>query len=112
MVHITSLMNALSRIRAVLLVIVLGTSAYGQAPVKSPKIPPAPPVNYGHGSGIVLMDVDYNTGKVTAARILVSTGNSRFDDAALAAFRKWRFKPHTPSPVKTPITFVQHRRTH
>jgi TonB family protein len=61
---------------------------------------------------MVLMNVDYNTGNVTAARMLVSTGNTRFDDAALAAFRKWRFKPHTKSPVKTPITFVQHGSGH
>jgi TonB family protein len=58
------------------------------------------------GSGVVLADVDYESGKVTAVRILQSTGNPTLDAAALATFRKWRFKAKTIRHVKIPITFT------
>jgi TonB family protein len=57
------------------------------------------------GSGIVLMEVDRATGKVTEARMLVSTDSPILDDAALYAFRRWRFKAGTPGPIKVPIAF-------
>jgi TonB family protein len=57
-------------------------------------------------SGVVLVDVDPRTGKVTNARILQSTGNAGYDDAALRRFRQWRFKPGTARHVKIPITLV------
>ena len=61
----------------------------------------------GAQSGIVLVDVDRTSGKVTGARILQSTGNPAYDDAAVRKFRQWRFKPGaTARHVKIPITFV------
>src|SRR4051812_7662878 len=103
MVH-TDFMNAFSRLTTIVLALLHGASALGQPPAKSSRVPPA---KSGHGSGIILMEVDYATGKVTSARMLESTGYPCCDAAALAAFRNWRFKPHTRSPVKTPITFPQ-----
>jgi TonB family protein len=47
------------------------------------------------GSGIALMEVDKKTGLVTSARMEKSTGNKLLDDAAIQAFRQWRFKPDT-----------------
>jgi TonB family protein len=60
----------------------------------------------GHGSGLVEMDVDFETGRVTAARMLKSTGSAQSDEVVLAEFRKWQFKPRTVRRVKTPITLV------
>ena len=56
-------------------------------------------------SGLVLVDVD-SSGKVTAAKLLESTGVHEYDEAALKAFRQWRFKPGTAPHVKIPITFT------
>ena len=36
----------------------------------------------------------------------VSTGAQILDDAAVSAFRGWRFKPGTVSKVRLPITFT------
>jgi TonB family protein len=52
------------------------------------------------------MELDRSTGKVKTAYMAPSTGSSILDGAALGAFRQWRFKPGTRSPVKTPITFT------
>jgi len=61
------------------------------------------------GSGVVLVDVDYESGKVISARILKSLGSRVLDDSALATFRKWHFKPKTVRHVKIPVTFTLHR---
>ena len=58
------------------------------------------------GSGVVLLDVDTASGRVTNARMLQSTGHKILDDAALDAFRRWRFQPGKPAPqVKIPIRY-------
>lgn len=58
------------------------------------------------GSGVCLMTVDVSSGSVTSAEMATSTGNSALDNAAVSAFRRWRFKPGTVSKVRTPITFT------
>ncbi len=58
------------------------------------------------GIGIVLVDVDLKSGQVTAARMLQSTAYRVLDEAALNAFRQWRFKPSTVSHVRIPIRFL------
>ena len=58
------------------------------------------------GSGVCVMTVDISTGAVTDATMAVSTGNASLDNAAVSAFRRWRFKPGTVSKVRTPITFT------
>jgi TonB family protein len=58
------------------------------------------------GSGIVAMAVDPVTGRVTEVVVEASTGSSVLDNAAVAAFGRWRFKPGTISKVKCPITFT------
>jgi len=59
------------------------------------------------GSGIVMLDVDVATGKVVSARMLQSMGHKVIDDAALDAFRRWRFKPGRAAPhIKIPIRYT------
>ena len=58
------------------------------------------------GKGVVLVTIDQQTGKVTGARILQSTGNKLLDGAALEAYAQWRFQPGSPPQVKIPIEFA------
>jgi TonB family protein len=58
------------------------------------------------GKGVVLVSIDRQTGKVTGARMLTSTGNKQLDGAALEAYSQWRFQPGTAPQVKIPIEFT------
>ncbi len=61
------------------------------------------------GEGEVLLDVDYETGKVTAGRMLESTGDAMLDNKMLQMLLKSRFKPRTVRRVRIPITFTLSR---
>jgi len=60
------------------------------------------------GKGVVLVMIDKQTGMVTGARMLTSTGNQQLDGAALQAYSQWRFDPRTVavSQLKVPIEFA------
>lgn len=58
------------------------------------------------GSGIVKIEVDPESGRVTSARMDPSTGHAILDKAATDAFRLWRFKPGLVRRVRSPITFT------
>lgn len=58
------------------------------------------------GNGIVAMTVDSADGSVTNVTMEASTGSAVLDNAAVTAFRRWRFKPGTVSHVRSPITFT------
>jgi TonB family protein len=58
------------------------------------------------GKGVALVTIDQQTGKVTGARMLQSTGNKQLDGAALEAYSQWRFQPGTGSQLKIPIEFA------
>jgi TonB family protein len=58
------------------------------------------------GSGIVVIRINPATGLVTKAEVARSTGSRILDNAALLAFRQWRFKPGTLSAARLPITFT------
>jgi TonB family protein len=58
------------------------------------------------GKGVVLVTIDQQTGRVTGARMLQSTGNKQLDGAALEAYSQWRFQPGSGSQVKIPIEFA------
>jgi TonB family protein len=60
------------------------------------------------GKGVVLVNIDKQTGNVTGARMLTSTGNQQLDGAALQAYSQWRFDPKTVavSQLKIPIEFA------
>jgi protein TonB len=57
------------------------------------------------GSGVCVVEVG-PSGNATGASMASSTGNPILDNAALSAFRQWRFKPGSVSKVKIPITFT------
>ena len=59
------------------------------------------------GKGVVLLTIDQQTGNVTGARMLQSTGNKQLDGTALEAYSQWRFQPGTGSQVKIPIEFAK-----
>jgi protein TonB len=58
------------------------------------------------GSGVCVVDVDSASGNVTSATMAQSIGSPILDNAAVSAFRQWRFKPGTVAKVKIPITFT------
>src|SRR6059058_1020453 len=58
------------------------------------------------GSGVIIADVDSASGDVTSASVSKSTGSSILDDAAVSAFKRWRFRPGSVSKVTIPITFT------
>ena len=58
------------------------------------------------GKGVVLVTIDQQTGRVTGARMLQSTGNKQLDGAALEAYSQWRLQPGSGSQVKIPIEFA------
>ena len=49
--------------------------------------------------------IDKETGKVTGAQMLESTGSKLLDGAALQAYSQWRFKPGSVRQLKIPIEF-------
>jgi len=53
-----------------------------------------------------MMIVDPVKGGVRDVLMSESTGSPVLDNAAIAGFRRWRFKPGTASQVKIPITFT------
>src|SRR6184192_431683 len=54
------------------------------------------------GSGVIIADVDSASGDVTSASVSKSTGSSILDDAAVSAFKRWRFRPGSVSKVTIP----------
>ena len=58
------------------------------------------------GDGVAVMSVDPGSGSVTAVTMVRSTGNAFLDNAAIAGFRRWRFKPGSVSSVTCPVTFT------
>ena len=57
------------------------------------------------GHGILFGQVDYKAGTVIFVKMEKSTGSRILDDAALSAFRQWRFKPGTTRQFRVPINY-------
>ena len=58
------------------------------------------------GSGVVAMTINPVNGGVSSVSMSHTTGSPFLDNAALTAFRRWRFKPGTVSSVTCPVTFT------
>ncbi len=54
------------------------------------------------GYGVYRMIVDPNTGRVVEVKVVDTSSSARIDDAAIKAFRQWRFRPHTVTSVTIP----------
>ena len=106
---------------ALVSVLALVSASSVRAQIGTPAVPPQPPkaiytpkpvyrpewAKQGlAGKGVVLVNIDQQTGKVAGARMLQSTGNKQLDGAALEAYSQWRFQPGTGSQVKIPIEFA------
>jgi TonB family protein len=70
-----------------------------------PSYPYMARLNDYDGEGWYQLQIDRDTGRVTDVIILKSTTHKVLDDAAITAFRKWRFRPHTSQSVILPATF-------
>ena len=57
------------------------------------------------GYGIYRMNIDRATGTVSSVTVVKTTSHKMLDDAAVNAFRKWRFRPNSVSQVTMPGTF-------
>ncbi|MFL6520797.1 MAG: TonB family protein [Chthoniobacterales bacterium] len=71
-----------------------------------PEYPYEARANHIIGSGVASIRIDRATGTVASCEMAPSTGSLLLDEAALQAFRLWRFKPGTVSGVLIPITFT------
>lgn len=56
------------------------------------------------GSGVYVFHINPQ-GLVTKGSIAQSSGSKILDDAAVSAFRHWRFKPGSPPLARTPVTW-------
>jgi TonB family protein len=57
------------------------------------------------GEGIATIRIDLNSGYATNVSMKKSTGHRLLDDAAIVAFRQWRWKPRRWQEVEIPIRF-------
>ncbi len=75
---------------------------------------PAYPLNARHrgieGSGLFRISFDSHTGVARSVEVVLTTGSSELDQAAIAGFRHWRCRPGTLTSVVFPITFTMHRK--
>ena len=60
------------------------------------------------GAGVLRCNVRPD-GAVSSVIVLQSTGYEILDQAAIAAFHRWHFKPGTVKAVRIPLSFSMHR---
>jgi TonB family protein len=58
------------------------------------------------GSGIYILNISAETGRVDSIQIKKSAGDKILDDAAMKALISYRFKPHTVTRVWIPMEFT------
>lgn len=56
------------------------------------------------GSGLYRLNIKPD-GTVSSVTVLKSTGHSLLDQAAIHAYRQWRFRPSALRSVKVPVNF-------
>jgi len=59
------------------------------------------------GKGVAVLKVDPATGRVTSVSMVKSTGHEILDNAALRAFRQWRYRPGGITTFEIPIQFTR-----
>ncbi|MGI9088005.1 MAG: energy transducer TonB [Chthoniobacterales bacterium] len=73
--------------------------------IVQPEYPLAARLRHEEGDGMIEAKVDFQTGRVTSVWMFKSTGHKLLDDAALAAFRQWRFRPGVLRAFRSPIHY-------
>jgi TonB family protein len=63
------------------------------------------------GSGTVMLEVG-GDGMVSKAYMVQSTGHRLLDDAAIRAYRQWRFKPGAVTKIKLPVRFLTDKKAY
>jgi TonB family protein len=58
------------------------------------------------GTGLYRQYIDLKSGAITNIAVLRSTGVASLDNSAMAALRKWRYKPGTWKQIDMPVTFT------
>lgn len=58
------------------------------------------------GSGLFAIHIRQD-GTVERVQVIKSIGHTSLDQAAMAAFRQWRFRPHSIKIVRAPIRYLQ-----
>jgi TonB family protein len=73
--------------------------------IPSPRTSNNPAASNPTGEGEIVLDVDYDTGRVTKAHLVRSTGRQGIDLNALDQVRRWQFKPKSFTHIKVPIAW-------
>jgi TonB family protein len=71
----------------------------------APKYPVSARRAHLTGTGTFFLEINTVTGAVQDVTVSKSTGHAILDQAAISAFRKWRFTPHSVVEVSIPVTF-------
>jgi TonB family protein len=71
-----------------------------------PNYPDIALTQHKRGNGLFRLTIDRPTGKVTAVKVLRSTGVKVLDDSAAAAFLQWKAKPNRVHYVVIPVNFI------
>lgn len=77
---------------------------------RHPEYPYDDRARYHQGDGLFRITLDPKTGLVTQVTVIKSTGFASLDNSAVAAIRKWRWKPGRWKEVDMPIRFQMTRR--
>lgn len=57
------------------------------------------------GTGVYEMEINTETGRVKSVAVLKTSGSWMLDAAATNTFSHWRFRPHTLSKARMPVTW-------
>jgi TonB family protein len=72
----------------------------------APEYPYEDRSRYHQGRGFFLVSLDLNTGAVHDVTVMKSTGFATLDACAVAALRRWTWKPNKWREVLMPVTFT------
>jgi len=72
---------------------------------RHPEYPYEDRARYHQGDGLFRIVLDPKTGLITQVTVIKSTGFASLDNSAIAAIRKWRWKPGRWKAVDMPIRF-------
>ncbi len=78
----------------------------------SPKYPLRARCDLLQGEGIYRFEIDYDSGLVRRVETQKTTGSGLLDQAAVKAFRQWRFVPRSIATLTVPLRFSFYDEEH